>query len=116
VTPHSVYLTFNRDCLRGAFVPAKQGARPGEERGHWLIVQEQKLVVVPEGEGFRLPIGERPKAVDRTGNTFGSCPLAFPVQGCVSRDSLNRVGDRGRPRTTEAGVLARAERVRWSSS
>ncbi len=99
VTPHSVYLTFNRDCLRGEFVRAKQGARPGEERGHWLIVQEQTLVVVPEGEGFRLPTGGRPRAFDRTG-----------------RDSLNRVGGRGRPRTTETGVLARAERVRWSSS
>ena len=66
VTPHSVYLTFNRDCLRGEFVPAKQGARPGEERGHWLIVQEQTLVVVPEGGGFRLPSGERPKAFDNT--------------------------------------------------
>ncbi len=66
MTPHSVYLTFNRDCLRGEFVPAKQGARPGDERGHWLIVQEQTLVVVPEGEGFRLPTGERPKAFDNT--------------------------------------------------
>ncbi len=24
-TPLSVYLPFNRDCLRGAFVPAKRG-------------------------------------------------------------------------------------------
>ena len=70
MTPHSVYLPFNRDCLRGEFVPAKQGARPADERGHWLIVQEQKLIVVPEGEGLRLPAGKEPRdfggAFDRT--------------------------------------------------
>ena len=70
VTPHSVYLPFNRDCLRGEFVPAKQGARPGDERGHWLIVQEQRLIVIPDGQGLRLPTGKQPKdfdgAFDRT--------------------------------------------------
>ncbi len=64
MTPLSVYLPFNRDCLRGGFVPAKRGGAPAEPRGHWLIVQDQKLLVVPEGEGFRLPAGERPKELD----------------------------------------------------
>jgi NAD+ diphosphatase len=60
VTPLTVYLPFNRDCLRGGFVPAKQGGRPPERRGRWLVVQDQKLLVEPEGEGFRLPEGELP--------------------------------------------------------
>ncbi len=64
MTPDSVYLPFNRDCLRGEFVAAKQGTAPAAARGHWLIVQEQTLVVVPEGERLRLPTGERPKAFD----------------------------------------------------
>ena len=54
MTPHSVYLPFDRDCLRGEFVPARQGTRPAEERGHWLIAQEQTLIVVPEGEALDL--------------------------------------------------------------
>jgi NAD+ diphosphatase len=63
-TPLTVYLPFNRDCLRGAFVPAKRGTKPPDERGNWLIVQDQKLIVVPEGESFRLPTGERPAKLD----------------------------------------------------
>ncbi len=61
MTPLTVYLPYNRDCLRGAFAPAKRGGVPPEPRGHWLIVQEQKLVVAPDGSGFRLPEGEAPK-------------------------------------------------------
>ena len=63
-TPLTVYLPFNRDCVGDAFVPAKQGGKPPEPSGHWLIVQNQGLVVVPEGAGFRLPTGERPAALD----------------------------------------------------
>jgi NAD+ diphosphatase len=64
VTPLSVYLPFNRDCLRGAFVPAKGARPPAERHGHWLIVQDQGLIVVPEGDRFRLPSGECPPALD----------------------------------------------------
>lgn len=62
--PLSVFLPFNRDCLRGAFVPAKPATAPPEPRGHWLIVQGQGLVVVPRGGGFALPTGECPPALD----------------------------------------------------
>jgi NAD+ diphosphatase len=58
VTPLAVYLPFNRDCLRGEFTPAKRGGTPPDRRGHWLVVQDQKLVVADEGDGFRLPTGE----------------------------------------------------------
>ncbi len=64
MTPLSVYLPFNRDCLRGAFVPAKQATVPPEPRGHWLIVQDQSLLVVPEGNALRLPLGELPAALE----------------------------------------------------
>jgi NAD+ diphosphatase len=63
VTPLSVYLPFNRDCLRGAFETAKRGTKPPEPRGHWLLVQEQNLIVVPEGRAFRLP-SELPADLD----------------------------------------------------
>lgn len=59
-TPLSIYLPFNRDCLGGRFTPAKQGSKPPEAIGHWLIVQDQRLIVVPEGADFRLPTGPAP--------------------------------------------------------
>ena len=63
-TPLSVYLPFNRDCVGYQFEPAKKGGKPPRSEGHWLIVQNQGLVVVPDGEGFRLPTGARPRALD----------------------------------------------------
>src|SRR6185295_15726468 len=48
MTPESVYLPFNRDCLRGTFTPAKRGTTPPDARGHWLIVQDQNLLVVAD--------------------------------------------------------------------
>jgi NAD+ diphosphatase len=62
-TPLSVYLPFNRDALRGTFEPAKSGAVPPTLEGHWLIVQDQGLLVEPAGEGFRLPRGAAPKGL-----------------------------------------------------
>lgn len=66
MTPLSVFLPFNRDCLRGAFEPAKGGAPPPERQGRWLIVQDQHLLVVPDGEGFRLPEGPSPPGLPET--------------------------------------------------
>jgi NAD+ diphosphatase len=62
--PLTVYLPFNRDALRGAFVPAKLAVTPPEPRGHWLIVQDQNLIVVPEGDRLRLPTGTVPAGLD----------------------------------------------------
>jgi NAD+ diphosphatase len=62
-TPLSVYLPFNRDALRGAFEPAKGGATLPAREGHWLLVQDQGLIVVPDGDGFRLPHGCAPDAL-----------------------------------------------------
>ena len=59
-TPLSVYLPFNRDALRGTFEPAKSGAVPPTREGHWLIVQDQGLLVEPAGDEFRLPRGAAP--------------------------------------------------------
>ena len=59
-TPLSVYLPFNRDCLRGGFTPAKQGGTLPDRCGHWLIVQDQNLIVRRDGDAFRLPNGECP--------------------------------------------------------
>jgi NAD+ diphosphatase len=60
MTPETVYLPFNRDCLGEAFVPAKRGAKPPEPRGHWLIVQEQGLIVSTDGHELSLPGGDCP--------------------------------------------------------
>src|SRR4030095_5326824 len=59
-TPLSVYLPFNRDALRGTFEPAKGGTEPAAREGHWLLVQDQGLLVSREGDGFHLPQGRPP--------------------------------------------------------
>lgn len=61
--PLAAFLPFNRDCLGGAFVPAKRGAPPTRARGLWLVVQEQGLVV-PEGGELRLPAGDPPPGLE----------------------------------------------------
>src|SRR5687767_1825089 len=63
-TPLSVYLPFNREVLGIDFSPGKGGAVPKEGEGHWVLVQDQNLLVVPEGEQFRLPSGACPIQVD----------------------------------------------------
>ncbi|MGE5619820.1 MAG: NAD(+) diphosphatase [Sphingomonadaceae bacterium] len=59
----TVYLPFNVDCIAGSFVPAKRGGPAPERFGHWLIVQDQGLVV-PDGPGLELPFGNRPEGFD----------------------------------------------------
>lgn len=62
-TPLTVFLPFNRDCLGPDFVPAKQAGRPPEPAGHWLIVQDQGLVV-PAAGAPELPAGRAPAGLD----------------------------------------------------
>jgi len=69
-TPLTVNLPFNRDCIGASFLPAKKGTKPPERRGHWLIVQDQKLIVQADGEGFRFPTGARPAGIDGTSAPF----------------------------------------------
>lgn len=60
MTPESVFLPFNRDCLGQTFVPAKTGEKSPERQGHWLIVQEQGLLVSTDAHELALPFGECP--------------------------------------------------------
>jgi NAD+ diphosphatase len=64
MTPLSVYLPFNRDCLRGAFVPAKRGGPAPAASGQWLIVQDQGLLVTPVDGELRLPTGAMPAGLE----------------------------------------------------
>ncbi len=73
-TPLSVYLPFNRDCVGGTFVPAKAGAPP-ERRGHWLIVQDQGLVVSTDAHQLSLPSGDCPAGFDAD----GTAPLCLGI-------------------------------------
>jgi NAD+ diphosphatase len=116
-TPLSVHLPFNRDCIGQAFVPAKGGDKPRDVEGHWLIVQGDRLVVIPDGDGFRLPTGRAPAAFDgRVGEPFwlgtlagtecwvtalprdAACPDGFcaetlvPMQGARLPDDLLSLG------------------------
>lgn len=76
MTPLSVYLPFNRDCLRGAFVPAKRGGTLPAQTGQWLIVQDQNLVVTSGDGEVRLPTGEMPAGLDGA-----STPLLLGTYG-----------------------------------
>jgi len=62
-TPLTVYLPFNRDLFRGAFVPAKRGGEPPERVGHWLVIQDQHLLVTDDGAP-RIPTGAPPPGLD----------------------------------------------------
>ena len=64
MTPETVFLPFNRDVLGAAFVPAKRGGKPPERQGHWLIVQEQGLVVPASAGEPTLPTGGCPAGFD----------------------------------------------------
>ena len=63
-TPLSVHLPFNREVLGADWEPAKQGGPPPEQRGLWLLVQDQDLLVAPDGGGFRLPSGGVPAGLE----------------------------------------------------
>jgi NAD+ diphosphatase len=64
MTPDTVYLPFNRDCLGEDFAPAKRGGPAPERRGHWLIVQDQGLVVSTDAHELAVPVGECPAGFD----------------------------------------------------
>ncbi len=38
-------LPFNRDSLRGTFVPAKRTPAPADHAGHWFLIQKEDLVL-----------------------------------------------------------------------
>jgi NAD+ diphosphatase len=63
-TPLTVHLPFNRDILGAAFTPAKRGLKPPLERGHWILVQDQNLLVTTGAAGWALPQGECPLPLD----------------------------------------------------
>jgi NAD+ diphosphatase len=64
MTPESVNLPFNRDVLGEAFVPAKQGGAPPARQGHWVIVQDQGLIVSTDHHELALPCGECPSGLE----------------------------------------------------
>ncbi len=85
-TPLTVHLPFNRDILGAEFTPAKRGDKPGDGRGHWVLVQGQNLLVEPDGAGFRLPAGDCPVPLDGTApfwlGTYRDSPCwVVPVAG-----------------------------------
>jgi len=63
-TPLTVQLPFNRDILGREFTPAKRGGKPAGGRGHWILAQEQNLLVVPASGAFELPHGDCPVALN----------------------------------------------------
>lgn len=62
-TPLTVHLPFNLDCLDGSFVSAKHGGSVPSLSGHWLIVQDQCLVV-PDRPEQELAFGDPPVGFD----------------------------------------------------
>src|SRR5881628_2296096 len=60
MTPLTATLPFNRDCIGQTFEPAKRGGAQPDRRGHWLIVQDQGLVVSNDNHEPALPFGDAP--------------------------------------------------------
>jgi NAD+ diphosphatase len=63
-TPLSVHLPFNREILGATFTPAKRGGKPAVTEGHWIILQDQNLIVHREGDTPTLPCGACPPGLD----------------------------------------------------
>src|SRR5437016_12526181 len=60
MTPLTATLPFNRDCIGQTFEPAKRGGALPDRRGHWLVVQDQGLVVSNDNHELALPFGDAP--------------------------------------------------------
>ncbi len=62
-----VYLPFNRESLVGRFVPSKNADPPTDRQGYWLLVQDNSLLVLEDGDGgrLRIPQGPLPDGFDR---------------------------------------------------
>lgn len=61
LTPH---LPFNRDSLRGRFVPGKRTPAPQDRSGYWFLVQKEALLL-PVGDGaLALPSGRLPQPLE----------------------------------------------------
>jgi len=103
-TPLTVYLPFNMDCLRGSFVPAKRGTRPPREHGKWLIVQDQKLVVVPVGKKGR-------DSLKRAGFSFAAeyVNVLAKVDFGVAREVSTLVTDLYRKEAVDAAYIIFSE-------
>ena len=63
-TPLSVHLPFNREILGATFTPAKRGGTPSVTEGHWIILQDQNLIVRRVGDTPMLPRGACPAGLD----------------------------------------------------
>ena len=66
--PLATHLPFNRESLAGLFVPAKTTDSPPIQRGHWLLVQDNALLVLADdgGSNWQLPQGPLPDEFDGT--------------------------------------------------
>src|SRR2546428_11694485 len=75
-------MPYNRDILGVTFAQANRGGKPPAERGHWLLVQGQSLLVTPD---LRLPEGDCQLPLEATPFWLGiyhDAPLwVVPVAG-----------------------------------
>ena len=60
MTPLTATLPFNRECIGQVFEPAKRGGPLPPRRGHWLIVQDQGLIVSNDTHELAVPFGDPP--------------------------------------------------------
>src|SRR5215813_2955580 len=60
MTPLTATLPFNRDCIGQVFEPAKRGGPMPPRSGHWLIVQDQGLIVGNDTHELAVPFGAPP--------------------------------------------------------
>ena len=76
MTPLTVYLPFNIDCLRGACAPAKLGGPCPEPHGYWLVIRDQALLVVHDGQGARQLALDCPKRYEELVEEVGEDEVA----------------------------------------
>jgi NAD+ diphosphatase len=54
-------LPFNRDSLRGTFIPAKRVAAPPEQRGHWFLIESETLLLPDAAADLWVATGPLPE-------------------------------------------------------
>ena len=122
MTPLSVYLPFNIDCLRGEFAPAKRGGGPPAGVGRWLVVQDQKLLVARDGDeaiavsaarGNRPDRRERPIARRVEARPRGDMrvPRALDVHAAIGPEPHWHAGGANRTDSSRRAILAHYARA-----
>ena len=116
--PESVNLPFNSEIIRDGFIPIRPGGALPPEKGLWLPLQANSMVVANDGEAFSLITGGRPDWLESSRppvciGTWHGSPLwtqfisrDVEIPGGFSAEPFNATEDRLDDRLLTLGGMA----------